>query len=216
MEVIEEEKVMKQITVLLTSVLLLAACVASGAMLTEQGFCNRGLCTSITVEEPMEWGKPVTVNIIVTSDVDLMGAQISLTTFPPAMVQENSGWQPEGSRWLADLTAHQPLPFTKQVLLPSADIYELRANVYHPTKPFVVDIIEIEFTPEKIVINPTPAPYDGTPLLASTVPPEKVTTFEAQLTQEALLTPTRAFISPLATPVPLFVSPLPTPAPVAP
>lgn len=127
---------MKQITVLLTSALPFAACVASGAMPTEQGFCNEGLRASITVKKPVEWGKPVTADITVTSDFDLTGVQVSLTTFPPAMVQENGGWQPEGSRWLVDLIAHQPLHFTKQVLLPSADIYELRANVSHPTKTF--------------------------------------------------------------------------------
>ncbi len=205
---------MKQITVLLATALLFAACVASGAMPTEQGFCNKGLCASITVKEPVEWGKPVTADITVTSDVDLTGVQVALTTFPPAMVQENGGWQPEGSRWLVDVIAHQPLHFTKQVLLPSADIYELRANVYHPAKPFVADIIEIEFTPGKIVINPTP--YPGAIAPAVTAPPERFATFVARLTQEALLTPTEAFASPLTTPTPPVVSPLPTPAPVAP
>lgn len=72
-------------------------------------------------------------------------------------------------------------------------------------KPFVADIIEIEFTPEKIVINPTPYPGGIAPAVKA--PPERFAAFVARLTQEALLTPTEAFTSPLTTP---------TPAPVAP
>lgn len=205
---------MKRIFLLFAISFLLAACIAGGVGHTELGFCNTGLCVAVQVQEQVEWGKPLLVDITVTSEVALAGAQVSLTTFPPALVEDAGGWQQEGSRWLVDLSANQPMVFTKQVLLPSADIYEIRANVYHPTKPYIVDVVTVEFAPERIVIDPTPWSSNIAP--AVTMSPEEVATLHAVMTQDAVLTATALFPSPLTTPTPHFVSPLPTPVPASP
>ncbi|MCS6827128.1 MAG: hypothetical protein NZ553_10985 [Caldilinea sp.] len=216
---------------LLTMALLLAACAGVTGQVGKWN-CNDGLCIAAEILDlppaPQESQPVLTLLVEVQSERDISELGVSLYYSLPGWATnegtpESTSMMREmlleenGVGWWTEIKAGEVLRVVQKVRLlqPNAQI-DIYASASTKQGLRTVKVLSVEFTPEKIVIDPTPVPYDGTPPLAPTVPPEKVATFEARLTQQALLTSTQAFVSPLTTPTPPFVSPLPTPAPVAP
>ncbi|MCL4830213.1 MAG: hypothetical protein KJZ95_22845 [Caldilinea sp.] len=215
---------------LLTTALLLASCVAGATGQVGKWNCNDGLCITAEFVEPPptpDESQPVlTLVVEVQSERDIPDLGVSVYYSLPGWAA-NEGtpeststmreilWEENRVGWRTDIKAGEILRFVQKVrLLQPNELIEIYTSAGAKQGLRTVKVLRVEFSPEKIVINPTP--YPGAIAPAVTVPPERFATFVARLTQEALLTPTEAFVSPLTTPTPPFVSPLPTPAPVAP
>lgn len=218
---------MTRTALLLTIVLLLAACAAGATGQEGKWNCNDGLCLSAEIiEPPPEAGEiqpVITLAIEVQSERDIPELGISIwaprlsaiegSPESASIVREIATWE-DGIGWKTEIKAGETLRFVQKIRLLKAGWIDLYAYVSTKQGLRTGKSFSVEFTPEKIVINPTP--YPGAISSAVTMSPEEVATLHAVMTQDAVLTATALFPSPLTTPTPHFVSPLPTPAPASP
>src|SRR6266542_4953172 len=131
---------MKRILICVFLLAVLAACATpsgpSGLRCREE----EKVCIKFTVAEPITLGEPVAVTITVTSEKDIAGLMVSLSSTPPGRkvsIDEEPGLpgSKEGSvGWTADVQANRPLTFTRKIRLPSVegkyDYIDLHASIY--------------------------------------------------------------------------------------
>ena len=149
---------MKHLLICVLMLASLAACVAPsgpGAFRCDQ---EEKACVKLTVAEPIKPGQPVSVTITVTSEKNLPGLMVSLTSYPPEKVSidEEPGLpSPKGSAvgWTADVKANRQLTFTRKIHLPSVEgeyggyaLIELRAWIHIAGGMIVGDNLTIYVT----------------------------------------------------------------------
>jgi len=194
---------MKRLFVCVLLLVSLTAC--AGVSAPSGGSCNKGLCVKVTAAEPVHMNEPVAVTITVTTDKDISGLQVSLSSYPPALVEDGQDWQEKGVRWVVDAKANRPQVFTRKVRLPSSEgVFSLTAGAYTPNLPYVADSINIHLTRAggKVYLSGTSVPITPGPLPTLSGP-----------TPTFVLTPT-PFVSPLSMPM-RPQSPLATPTRLA-
>jgi hypothetical protein len=213
-------------------IMILSGCGGSAA--PGGGQCNQGLCVKIEVVEPVQWGKPLTVRITVTTEADIPDLGISVYTFPPDVVVEGPvGWEPTskdgmvwkgGAGWLVSTKANQPTVFIRNIRVPEREsLVELWANASTREGRRVSHSVRIYLTREGGVVNPTPAVLPGTPALVPTMPPEWLLTPFPTVTPWPTPFPTPTYPPPARTPTPTQlpypfispISPISTPTPAA-
>lgn len=219
---------MKRLWMLAILMMALAGCGGSAA--PGGGQCNQGLCVKIEVVEPIRWGEPVTVMVEVTTETDIPELGVSIYTFPPVMVEGPVGWETTakngmvwegGAGWLTEAKAHRSASFVRKIRLPTQEgLYSIQANASTPQGLRVSDSVDIYLNREGGVINPTPAVLPGTPMLVSTLPPERLLTPFPTSTPWPTPFPTPTPPPPVRTPTPTqppypFISPISTPTPAA-
>jgi hypothetical protein len=212
--------------------LILAGC--GGGASPGSGWCDQGLCVKIEVVEPVQWGKPLTVKITVTTEADIPDLGVSIYTYPPDVVVEGPiGWEPTskggmvwkgGAGWLVATKANQPIVFIRNIRVPAKQspfLVDIQANASTREGRRVSHSVHIYLAREggKVYYAGTPLPITPWPL------PVYITTLGPSLTPQPTFTPTPTLpltptplYSPLATPTqPLspFGSPISTPAPAA-
>jgi len=163
------------------------------------GSCSKGLCITVRAIEPIRMNESVTVTITVTAERDIPELQVSLFSYPPALVEDGQDWKEKGVNWAVDAKANHPHVFTRKVRLPPNEgVFDLVAGAYTPNLPYVADYVSIHITRAggKVYLSGTPVPIPGwtpgQPIPAVTFTPGPSPTF--------IPTPTRE-PSPLATPI---------------
>lgn len=114
---------------LLICVLLLASLAACAAPSGPGAFrCSKHekICVKLTATEPIITGQPVSVTITVTSERDIPGLIVYLSTYPAGKVSiEEEPGQPSpksgGLKWTMDVKANQEIIFTRKINLPSVE-----------------------------------------------------------------------------------------------
>ena len=156
------------------------------------GQCKETLCVKIEVDEPIHWGEPVAVTVIVTAKRDITDLQVSLTSYPPASIENQGEWVEEGTRVNVNLAANQPLVLVHKVRLPGEGIFELKAGAYAPSLPYVSDSVRIYLHSKKgdVYHLGTSIPVTPPPLLVYTVTPGPSPTLLPTDTPWATLPPT--------------------------
>jgi hypothetical protein len=213
---------------LATLMLVLAGC--GGSAVPGGGQCNKGLCVRIEVVEPVRWGEPNVIRIIVTSEKEVPDLGISLMYLnkeivveePEAGEQGQVVWKGDrGLDWKASVKPSQPVVLTRKLRFPPQEgLVELIASAITPQGLRAVDSVRIYLTREGGVVNPTPAVLPGTPELVPTMPPEWLLTPFPTVTPWPTPFPTPTYPPPARTPTPTqlpspFISPISTPTPAA-
>jgi len=145
---------MKRFWILAILMIVLAGCGGSAA--PGGGQCNRGLCVRIEVAEPVGWGAPVTVSIIVTADREISDLGVWLNYEQGTIVEGPQDWEIEtrerriqerAASWKMDIKANKPMVFVRKVHLPMAEReFELSAAVYRADLGYLVDSVRIYLT----------------------------------------------------------------------
>ena len=120
------------------------------------------LCVKLTAEEPITLGEPVTVTITVTSEKDVPGLTVFLSSYPKALIEGSEGWKEHGINWPMDAKANQSLSFTRRVRFPAEGEFQLTAALSRPDL-HVDDSIRIYFAPDggKVYYSGTRVPIPG-------------------------------------------------------
>jgi hypothetical protein len=209
---------MKRLLVYVLVLVSLAACAGSASFGRHN--CSKGgeVCVEVRAEEPITFGKPVTVKITITSEKDIEDIGISLSHDPDVVVEESQGWEKDsrdisffsgGVSWVATIEADSPITFKRTLYLPprggSFYLITTAGTSYLEAR----DMIRIYMTKEggKVYLSGTTIP--STPGPVPTMDPDLLATANALPTY----TPYASLPVP-ETPTPLPISKTEPPPPV--
>ncbi len=155
--------------------------VSSCAPSTGDTNCKNGLCVKLRAAEPIDFSKPVTVTITVTTDKAVPNLGVSLSSDYGVVIDGPQGWQENvregtvwngGAGWRVSTQANQTSEFVRIVRLPSREgFFLLIARAGFPTGESVEDSLYIHLTPAggSLYLSGTPLPI--TPDVIKTPPP---------------------------------------------
>jgi len=117
----------------LMCILLFTSLTACANSASDKGGCSMQgeLCIQVRAKEPVHFDEPVTIMITVTSEKDIAGLVVSLTTWPKSIVVQDAfkaepgkvSWKDQGKiDWRVDIKANQTVTFTRSLTLPPPTI----------------------------------------------------------------------------------------------
>lgn len=163
--------------------LVLASCAAGGGEGSPdpnaEKTCVEGICTEMTITEPIVLNQPSNITITVSSTVDRPGLTVSLSASPT-----NVTFGP-GTSWPHDAVANQSQVFHSTIKFTSEGGYLVGAAIFQTGGPILVNQDRVVITGTGAVVNPTTNPNPTSDLfIASTPPPRDLTaTAEAEPTR---------------------------------
>ena len=185
---------MKHLLICVVMLASLASCAAPSGPGAFHCSEDNQACVKLTVAEPIKPGEPVSVTITVTSEKNIPGLKVYLSTYPAGKVSiEEEPGQPSpkagGVNWTTDVQANHPLTITRKINLPNVEgeyggyvLVQLIAFVVTAPGAVIDDDLMIYVTRQgaKVYYPGTPIPI--TPLPVPTNTPGPTPTFIPTLT----------------------------------
>lgn len=167
---------MKRLWMLTILMMVLTGCGGSAA--PGGGQCNQGLCVKIEVAEPIRWGEPLLVQILVVTKDDASNLGISLIYHDKGIIVEEPKkveqgevvWEgDQGLDWRVSAKANQPVVLTHRVHLPPREgPIQFIASAITPQGLQTVDSVTIYLTRTggKVYYSGTPLPTSPLDMVA--------------------------------------------------
>jgi hypothetical protein len=160
--------------------------------------CSSGgeICIELWADEPVSFGKPVTITLIVTSEKDIPELNIYFSTWPQSVVvQDPTSVEPgqvtkksqSGIHWLVEIKGDQTLTFTRNITLPTDEgLFDIQAAAT-TTSIRAETSIGILLTREggKVYLSGDYVPVTSGPELGVTTDPLLLETLRAMPTETA-------------------------------
>jgi hypothetical protein len=175
---------MKRFVALFVMSLGLVGC--TGLSSLDRHNCGQGVCIEVRAIEPIRFGEPVSVTILVTTEKDIANLGVSLQYAVDVTLEESQVWESDvtdkaiwagGASWKSVAKASQPLRFTRKIRFPPREgVFDVIAYASTPASgPIAQDSIRIDVTSTggKVYLSGTPLPLGtpGKPILAVTITP---------------------------------------------
>jgi len=155
----------------------LASCTAPSGLGAFRCSEAEKVCVKLTAAEPIKPGQPVSVTVTVTSERNIPGLQVYLSTYPAgkvSIVEEPGLPSPKGGgvNWTTDMQANRPLTITRKIRLPSVEseydgysLVQLIASVVTAPGMVITDGLMIYVTRQgaKVYYANTPIPITPGP-----------------------------------------------------
>jgi hypothetical protein len=156
---------MKRLSLFVLLSVVLTACASASS---EKGGCSKSeeVCVKVRVEEPILFGEVVNVSIKVTSEKEIPGLKVFLSSYPKILIEDAQEWKDTGINWPIEAKANQSLTFLRKVRFPPAEgIFEIIAEIYTPSL-YAIDSVRIHLTREggKVYLSGTSIPITDGPL----------------------------------------------------